>query len=51
MAPARMINLIGSDADGWERWLTERGAVLHLYAKRETRDGRKMGHVNIVERG
>lgn len=49
-APARMVNLIGSDADTWERWLTEPGAVLHLYGKRETRDGRKMGHVNIVER-
>ncbi|MEQ8404160.1 MAG: 5-(carboxyamino)imidazole ribonucleotide synthase [Oceanicaulis sp.] len=51
IAPARMINLIGSDAEDWARWLTEPGAVLHLYAKRETREGRKMGHVNIVERG
>lgn len=50
-APARMINLIGADADAWSRWLTEPGAVLHLYGKRETREGRKMGHVNIVERG
>ncbi|MFW6412701.1 MAG: 5-(carboxyamino)imidazole ribonucleotide synthase [Oceanicaulis sp.] len=50
-APARMINLIGADADDWKRWLEEPGAVLHLYGKRETRDGRKMGHVNVVERG
>ncbi|MFP4519991.1 MAG: ATP-grasp domain-containing protein, partial [Oceanicaulis sp.] len=50
-APARMINLIGHDADDWRRWLIEPGAVLHLYGKRETREGRKMGHVNIVERG
>jgi 5-(carboxyamino)imidazole ribonucleotide synthase len=49
-AAARMINLIGADADDWTRWLTEPGAALHLYGKRETRDGRKMGHVNIVER-
>ena len=47
---ARMINLIGHDADDWRRWLAEPGAVVHLYGKRETRDGRKMGHVNIVER-
>jgi len=46
---ARMINLIGHDADSWENWLTEPGAVLHLYGKRETRPGRKMGHVTILE--
>jgi len=51
LAPARMVNLIGSDVDGWEKWLTEPGAVLHLYGKREAREGRKMGHVNLVERG
>jgi len=50
LVPARMINLIGSDADDWERWLTAPGAVLHLYGKRETREGRKMGHVNILQR-
>lgn len=50
-SPARMINLIGDDADDWKSWLTEPGAVLHLYGKREVRDGRKMGHVNIIERG
>lgn len=50
LARARMINLIGSDADDWERWLSTPGAVLHLYGKRETREGRKMGHVNILER-
>ncbi|WP_270373695.1 5-(carboxyamino)imidazole ribonucleotide synthase [Marinicauda sp. Alg238-R41] len=50
-APARMINLIGEDANDWQRWLSEPGAVLHLYGKREVREGRKMGHVNIVERG
>ncbi|XBQ17279.1 MAG: 5-(carboxyamino)imidazole ribonucleotide synthase [Oceanicaulis sp.] len=50
-APARMINLIGSDADDWRRWLAEPGAVLHLYGKRQAREGRKMGHVNLVERG
>jgi 5-(carboxyamino)imidazole ribonucleotide synthase len=45
---AQMINLIGHDADGWEDWLVNRKAVLHLYGKRETREGRKMGHVNVL---
>lgn len=50
-APVRMINLIGADSEDWRRWLSEPGAVLHLYGKRESREGRKMGHVNLVERG
>jgi len=50
-SPARMINLIGADANAWKRWLSEPGAVLHLYGKREVRAGRKMGHVTIIERG
>jgi len=45
-----MRNLIGHDADLWERLLSEEGACLHLYGKRETRDGRKMGHVTRIER-
>jgi 5-(carboxyamino)imidazole ribonucleotide synthase len=48
LAPVRMINLIGSEADDWRRWMETPGAVLHLYGKRETRAGRKMGHVNLV---
>ena len=43
-----MVNLIGSDADDWATWLQTDNAVLHLYGKRETRDGRKMGHVNVL---
>jgi 5-(carboxyamino)imidazole ribonucleotide synthase len=39
-----MINLLGEDALGWERYLTE-GAKLHLYGKRSVVSGRKMGHV------
>lgn len=45
---ARMINLIGSDAEDWPRWLAEPGAHLHLYGKRESRRGRKMGHVTLT---
>ncbi|AXS41837.1 5-(carboxyamino)imidazole ribonucleotide synthase [Breoghania sp. L-A4] len=44
-----MENLIGFDADGWYDILSEPGACLHLYGKRETRPGRKMGHVNRLK--
>ncbi|PVE24588.1 5-(carboxyamino)imidazole ribonucleotide synthase [Microvirga sp. KLBC 81] len=52
-SPARlgrveMQNLIGHDADEWERILAEPGAHLHLYGKAEARSGRKMGHVTRV---
>ena len=47
--PARMINLIGEDADGWRDWLAHHNAVLHLYGKRDARAGRKMGHVTLLE--
>lgn len=46
-----MENLIGAD---WERWpdlVAEPNAYLHLYGKRETRAGRKMGHVTRITRG
>jgi 5-(carboxyamino)imidazole ribonucleotide synthase len=43
-----MQNLIGHDADEWERILAEPGAHLHLYGKAEARAGRKMGHVTRV---
>ncbi len=41
-----MTNLIGSDAGNWRKLAAEPGARLHLYGKRATRPGRKMGHVN-----
>lgn len=43
-----MRNLIGDDANTWREWLAEDGASLHLYGKKETRAGRKMGHVTRV---
>jgi 5-(carboxyamino)imidazole ribonucleotide synthase len=43
---AEMVNLIGHDADAWLALAEEPGACLHLYGKREAREGRKMGHVN-----
>ncbi|MGE5723135.1 MAG: 5-(carboxyamino)imidazole ribonucleotide synthase [Sphingomonadales bacterium] len=40
-----MDNLIGDEADRWREILADPAAHLHLYGKRETRPGRKMGHV------
>lgn len=51
--PAVMVNLLG---DVWKNnvlaageILQEPNAKLHLYGKREARDGRKMGHYTILE--
>lgn len=46
---AEMINLIGAEANAWHGLAAEPGAALHLYGKREARDGRKMGHVNRLQ--
>ncbi|MFV0623960.1 5-(carboxyamino)imidazole ribonucleotide synthase [Sphingomonas sp. ac-8] len=48
---AVMTNLIGEDADAWPELMADPGAHLHLYGKREIREGRKMGHVTRVVRG
>lgn len=45
-----MENLIGDAADRWSDVLAEPGAHLHLYGKRESRPGRKMGHITRVTR-
>jgi 5-(carboxyamino)imidazole ribonucleotide synthase len=47
---AVMENLIGADAHRWLELAAEPGAILHLYGKREAREGRKMGHVNRLRR-
>jgi 5-(carboxyamino)imidazole ribonucleotide synthase len=44
-ADAEMTNLIGKDALAWRELAAEPGACVHLYGKREAREGRKMGHV------
>ena len=41
---ADMRNIIGHEANDWTALATEPGLCLHLYGKREARDGRKMGH-------
>ncbi|WP_424362930.1 5-(carboxyamino)imidazole ribonucleotide synthase [Methylocystis parvus] len=43
-----MRNLIGADADKWAEILAQDGACLHLYGKKESRAGRKMGHVTRI---
>lgn len=43
-----MENLIGEASGDWREILAEPGAHLHLYGKRESRPGRKMGHVTRV---
>lgn len=47
--PAEMINLIGDDIKDIPGYLQTPGARIHLYGKRESRPGRKMGHVTILK--
>lgn len=53
--PAAMINLIGREGysgeaqyEGLDEVLKMENAFLHLYGKKETRSGRKMGHVTLL---
>jgi 5-(carboxyamino)imidazole ribonucleotide synthase len=48
-ADAVMTNLIGDDALRWQEIAAEPGARLHLYGKKEIRQGRKMGHVTRLK--
>jgi 5-(carboxyamino)imidazole ribonucleotide synthase len=45
---AEMRNLIGEEAESWERILADPTARLHLYGKSTILPGRKMGHVTWV---
>ncbi len=47
-ARAVMRNLLGHDIDEWADILTDPRACLHLYGKKEIREGRKMGHVTFL---
>ncbi len=40
-----LLNLLGEDASAWPTLADDPHARLHLYGKRDTRTGRKMGHV------
>jgi 5-(carboxyamino)imidazole ribonucleotide synthase len=44
-ADAVMKNLIGDEVERWRDAVVDPAAHLHLYGKRATRPGRKMGHV------
>jgi 5-(carboxyamino)imidazole ribonucleotide synthase len=48
LAPSRMENLIGDEANDWLRYVSDPTARLHLYGKGHARPGRKMGHVTFV---
>lgn len=55
--PSIMINLIGADGfsgqakyEGLNDILKMENAFVHIYGKRETKPGRKMGHVTIMSR-
>lgn len=43
-----MFNLLGDEVDSCAEWLADPLASVHLYGKRGTRPGRKMGHVTRV---
>jgi 5-(carboxyamino)imidazole ribonucleotide synthase len=43
-----MTNLLGEEINRWAELAAEPRAHLHLYGKREARQGRKMGHINRV---
>jgi 5-(carboxyamino)imidazole ribonucleotide synthase len=51
LAPSRMQNLIGDEANDWLRYVSDPTARLHLYGKSTPRPGRKMGHVTYVTLG
>ena len=45
-----MHNIIGDDMDALPQWMATPAALVHLYGKAETRPGRKMGHVTVIEK-
>jgi len=48
LAPAKMRNLLGEEADAWRVHAGKAGSRVHLYGKRAARPGRKMGHVTTL---
>ena len=49
VAGIEMLNLIGEDANAWEKLAADPDVRLHLYGKRDVRGGRKMGHVTKLK--
>ncbi len=52
LCPAAMLNILGKGASDMDidNMLSLPGVKLHLYGKKEVRDKRKMGHINILGR-
>lgn len=55
--PSVMVNILGEEGysgqvvyEGLEETLTVENAFVHLYGKRQTKPGRKMGHVTILSK-
>jgi len=48
-ARVEMLNLLGDEAEAWEKLAHEPESRVHLYGKREAKPGRKMGHVNKLK--
>lgn len=46
---AVMLNILGEDMGRCRSWIADPNACLHLYGKKEARDGRKMGHVTFLK--
>ncbi len=44
-----MKNLIGDEVNHLEEYLENKNAKIHLYGKDKVAQGRKMGHVNVLE--
>jgi 5-(carboxyamino)imidazole ribonucleotide synthase len=49
IADIEMLNLLGDDASHWAERAADPTARLHLYGKRDTRAGRKMGHLTRLK--
>ncbi|HAI77160.1 MAG TPA: 5-(carboxyamino)imidazole ribonucleotide synthase [Microscillaceae bacterium] len=56
LAWAAMINLLGAEAhqgeavyEGLDKALAQKGVSVHLYGKKITKPGRKMGHIVVLE--
>jgi 5-(carboxyamino)imidazole ribonucleotide synthase len=49
LAAVEMLNLLGAEADDWEKLAADPSARIWLYGKRGSAPGRKMGHVNRLK--
>lgn len=49
LSKGKMKNLIGSEINNLEEFYQNPNAKIHIYGKKEAKEGRKMGHVNLLE--